>query len=225
MTHHDHPQFDVMLRERGYEPWLADGFVSILAVSMFNGTFCRVAGRRAEYMRGTPADPDAEVLPAMIFSTVEVTPLSSVQFDIVDTIKRTVSRMDWIDGSVGTVVAFDASSGEGELVGEQLRQIFGAGLMWFRAVSDSERTKPLPSQSGKFEMNVEALMSAFAARVGSNQVLVDRAAEPNSRRVLLNGLRQAAQPAAAKEDALTRALAWSSEIALRPLVQPCVRLL
>lgn len=217
--------FDEMLRERGYEVWLGDGFVSFLSVSMHNRTFVMAAGRRAEYLRGTPADPDAGVLPAMIFTTVQTKPLSAVQFDVVDTVKRTIGRLGWLSGNVGTVVAFDANSGEAELVGEQLRQEIGPSLFWLRTVSGEDRTKPVPGKSGKFEMSPSALISAFHARIESNQVLVDRDATTESRQIIVNGMRDAAQPEAAKENAVTRALAWTTEIALRPLVSPCVKLL
>lgn len=217
--------FDEMLRERGYSPWLNDGFVSFLGVGMHNNTLVMLAGRRAEYLRGTPADPDTEVLPAMIFSTVKVQPLASVDFDIVDTVKRTVSRMDWIEGTVGTIIAFGAITGEGDLVGERLRQTSGSNsVFWLRTVSDTQRTRPEASSHGRFEISAQALISLFHARVESNQVLVDSQATRESRFVILNGMREAARPASAQEDALTRVLAWTTEIALSPLVSPCVRL-
>ncbi len=189
---------------------------------MHNNTFVRVAGRRVEYIRGRPEDPDMEVLPAMIWTEVQVKPLASVQFDIVDVTKQTLSRMQWIDGVVGNVVAFDGQSGEAQLVGEALREL-GTSLFWLRTAGTTAITRPQMNGDGKWELSEDALASAFRARVESNQVLVDAGGRPETHQILKQGMRIVATPAMATQDPLARALAWATEIGLRLLVRPVVR--
>ena len=216
-----------MLRDQGYERHLAAGFVNILSVSVQNGVFTMMASRWDIYERGILGrDPDAEAIGILVLEEVLSQRLHNLQADPFDLVTRAKMRLADQSGCVATAMAIDlggsSGGGEGYLLGDAIRNELG-GAFALRTVSDADLPRPVyDSAHFAYKLSPEALTGALAARAASRQVLISDDATIEARRILTDALRQAGSVSARAAPPLTRLIAWTSEIVMRPLISPLV---
>lgn len=222
---------DLLLREQGFEPCIEFGFVAALGVSIRAAKggieqYIKLTARRVEYLRGTQYDPDVEVVPVVLFQELKSVPLSRNTEDIADAVKRAYLKIGHTEGCVGVPIPIDFGPGEGALTVNELRQnrSTASSLFPLRTVSDRDHVTPMiePGRMA-WALSGEALIGALVARATSGQILIDKSSDDDTRLAFIQALREAGQSETSIEAGLTRIMAWTSEILLRPLVKPCFR--
>jgi hypothetical protein len=223
---------DLLLREQGFEPCVDFGFVAALGVSIRAPKggieqYTKLTARRVEYVRGTLYDPDVEVVPVVLFQELKSVPLSRNTEDIADAVKRAYLKISHTEGCVGVPIPIDFGPGEGALTVNELRQnrTTASSLFPLRTVADRDHVTPMVEAGrGTWTLSAEALIGGLVARATSGQILIDKSSDDDTRLAFIQAMREAGQAESSIEAGLTRIMAWTSEILLRPLVQPCFQI-